>query len=155
MLTESQLGRSAYLRKESTARVSNITPMNDHTTDPDMVCKCTKTNFASVEKHNPVFSFHSCVAAVIHIYTTSLHSSPYIKTPERHLHAAQAHPHRSKLNPRLPLKRLDQPTRTGVMSRTLPALLQLGLDLLGQALAELDAPLVEAVDVPHRAFGEG
>ena len=41
------------------------------------------------------------------------------------------------------------------MSRTLTPLLQLGLDLLGQALAELDAPLVEAVDVPHRALGEG
>jgi len=33
--------------------------------------------------------------------------------------------------------------------------LQLSLDLLGQALSELDTPLVEGVDVPNGAFGEG
>ena len=30
-----------------------------------------------------------------------------------------------------------------------------GADLLGELLAELDAPLVEAVDAPHHALGEG
>ena len=30
-----------------------------------------------------------------------------------------------------------------------------GPDLLGELLAELDAPLVEAVDAPHHALGEG
>ena len=41
------------------------------------------------------------------------------------------------------------------MPRALPRLIQLRLDLLGEGFAELDAPLVEAVDVPHRALGEG
>ena len=48
----------------------------------------------------------------------------------------------------------DQPPRAGVMLAGL-ARVKLGLDLLGQDLAQLDAPLVEAVDIPDRALGEG
>lgn len=41
------------------------------------------------------------------------------------------------------------------MLSALAALLQLSQDLLGQTLPQLDAPLVEAVDVPDRALGKG
>lgn len=59
------------------------------------------------------------------------------------------------LNARLLLKRTDQPTRTGIMFGTLARFVQLRLNLLCQTLAQLDAPLVEAVDIPDGALGEG
>lgn len=41
------------------------------------------------------------------------------------------------------------------MSSGLLIVIKFRLDLLGQRLAELDAPLVKAVDVPDGALGEG
>lgn len=53
------------------------------------------------------------------------------------------------------LERVDQPAGASIMAGALAVLIELDEDLLGQALAQLDAPLVKRVDVPHRAFGEG
>ena len=53
------------------------------------------------------------------------------------------------------LERIDQSTRTGIVAYILPALIKLCLDLLCQGLTQLYAPLVEAVDVPHRPFSKG
>ena len=41
------------------------------------------------------------------------------------------------------------------MTGNLSTLIQIGLDLLGQGLAQLDTPLVKAIDIPYRALSEG
>src|SRR4051812_891278 len=52
------------------------------------------------------------------------------------------------------LELADQPSRRGIVRADLAAL-QLGQDAACQALAELHAPLVEAVDLPKHALDEG
>lgn len=52
------------------------------------------------------------------------------------------------------LESLDQAASRGIVSVTGTVSLEFGLDLLREDLAELDAPLVEGIDVPDCALGE-
>ena len=52
----------------------------------------------------------------------------------------------------LGLDKVDQGVGGGIVGRHLPGALHLGLDGLGQLLAQLDAPLVVGVDVPDDAL---
>jgi hypothetical protein len=53
------------------------------------------------------------------------------------------------------LESVDETARASIVRVRLARLIKLREDLLGKALAQLDTPLVEAVDVPDGALGEG
>jgi hypothetical protein len=53
------------------------------------------------------------------------------------------------------LEGVDQTGCAGIVAVNFARGLELGLDLLGKRLAELDTPLVEGVDVPDGTLGEG
>ena len=59
------------------------------------------------------------------------------------------------LQGRLLLERINEPAGAGIVSSRLLVVIKLSLDLLGQRLAKLNTPLVEAVDVPDGTLGEG
>ena len=53
------------------------------------------------------------------------------------------------------LESINQATGASIMSFDVSALFQFSLDLLGQGLAKLNPPLIEAVDIPDGTFREG
>jgi hypothetical protein len=53
------------------------------------------------------------------------------------------------------LESVDEAACASVMRCRLAGVIELGKNLLSQALAQLNTPLVEAVDVPDGALGEG
>lgn len=55
----------------------------------------------------------------------------------------------------LPLEGVNKTGSRAVVLRRRLRVVKLGLNLLGQDLAELNTPLVKGVDVPDGAFGEG
>ena len=63
--------------------------------------------------------------------------------------------HAATLQSRLLLESIDEAARAGIVLGRLAGVVKLGENLLRQALAQLNAPLVEAVDVPDGTFGEG
>jgi hypothetical protein len=71
-----------------------------------------------------------------------------------HLSISQLLAH-SQLPLTLPLESLNQARCTGIMGPGTGTLFQLALDLLCKTLAKLDTPLIERVDIPDRALGEG
>ena len=63
--------------------------------------------------------------------------------------------HINPLQSRFLLERIDKPACARIVRVGLAALVQLSKNLLRQGLAQLNTPLVEAVDVPDGALGEG
>lgn len=61
----------------------------------------------------------------------------------------------SPLQLRVLLERSNKSTGGRIVTLAVSRLIQLLEDLLGQALAQLDTPLVKGVDVPNGALGKG
>lgn len=53
------------------------------------------------------------------------------------------------------LKRTNEAARRSIVTLAVTLLIELFENLLGQHLAQLDTPLVEAVDIPDRSLSEG